>query len=415
MIQTTKFDTVLVPLYRNTTLAVGERRGELSLLSQEILDALCAALQDQNRFGIHLHEPERGWQVGEVVQIELGDPRIGMGLIAETFEDVLKFPHGRSVCPKFFLLESKHAYSDDELRDSERYKRYTILLEWVKILSKAADFFDKEFDELVFLNGSKVNIPIIYGINELEKFDYSALESLLSKFSDEEQVQDHKLAILTESIIKQCSGVEPKRRFSSLLDHLPETLKSFNNGCRLYNAKFSYDKVRDELEVAKLDELARINKTFADVQSQILGIPVATVLVATQLKQTPDWGKDAWINTAVLAGVFIFVILAIFVMRNQRHTLSAISREIARKKESVEKNYGDIKDLVSDIFPELSKRLRLQSAALVTVQIILLGGLLCAATMYFVMTPLAWIWTKDLFTTIGTGISSFVSVTCRNC
>jgi hypothetical protein len=52
-----------------------------------------------------------------------------------------------------------------------------------------------------------------------------------------------------------------------------------------------------------------------------LGIPVATVLVATQLKLATNWGEAAWINSAILAGVWVFAVLMVFVMRNQRHTL----------------------------------------------------------------------------------------------
>jgi hypothetical protein len=209
---------------------------------------------------------------------------------------------------------------------------------------------------------------------------------LTHKIPDKLKLRDQMLSILSEAVLKQIAGVEPKRRFVALLQHLPETLKSFDDGHRLYAANFSYEKVRDELQSAMLEELSKINKTFADVQAQILGIPVATVLVATQFKLTQDWGQYAWVNTAVFCGVLFFVILANFVMRNQLHTLDAIASEIDRKEEKIKIEYAKVQDVAAGTFPKLRSRLRWQRAAFGTVQAILVFGAVATFVFYLVMT-----------------------------
>ena len=56
------------------------------------------------------------------------------------------------------------------------------------------------------------------------------------------------------------------------------------------------------MEAAKVDYVAKIHKTLIDIQGQLLAIPVATIIVASQLKSNQTCGVDFWTNIAVLAG-----------------------------------------------------------------------------------------------------------------
>lgn len=53
---------------------------------------------------------------------------------------------------------------------------------------------------------------------------------------------------------------------------------------RLFAYRFTYSKVRRDVETAQADFFVRMHKTFGDLQRQIFDIPVATIVVATQLK-----------------------------------------------------------------------------------------------------------------------------------
>lgn len=383
----TTFDTLLLPLYRSTTRKGSARKGELLLSSDVLVKAFEEVLRDDRKYGIHMENETIGtYKVGDKVQVELNDPSVRQGLVAESFEAILEYPRGRSVCPRFFWLEKSLGYSDAALASDPTFARYQLLIQWVALLAQAAAFFEKDSEELVFLKDGKLSLPVLYSAEDLCTFDDKSLRDLLGRFADVDKMREQMLSILSEAVLKQVAGVEPKRRFIALLQHLPETLKSFEDGHRLYVANFSYEKVRDELQTAMLEELTKINRTFAEVQGQILGIPVATILVATQFKLAQQWGQDAWVNTAVLFGVLVFVILANFVMRNQMHTLDAIAEEIKRKEDKIQAEYSKVKDVVSGTFPKLKSRLCWQRTAFWTVQIILVIGALAASAFYLVMT-----------------------------
>lgn len=383
----TTFDTLLLPLYRSTIRKGSERKGELLLSSEALVEALEKVLLNDRKYGIYLdNEATSAHKVGDKVQVELNDPSVWQGLVAESFDSILEYPRGRSVCPCFFWLEKSLAYCDSALVNEPTFARYQLLIQWVALLAQAAAFFEKDREELVFLKDGKVSLPVLYSVEDLSSFDEKSLRDLLMRFKDVDKIREQMLSILSEAVLKQIAGVEPKRRFIALLQHIPETLRSFEDGHRLYVANFSYEKVRDELQTAMLEDLTKINKTFADVQGQILGIPVATILVATQFKLTQQWGQDAWVNTSVLLGVLIFVVLANFVMRNQLHTLDAIDEEIKRKEHKILTEYASVKNVVSGTFPRLKSRLCWQRTAFWTVQIILVICAISASAFYLVMT-----------------------------
>ncbi|GAA0189837.1 MULTISPECIES: hypothetical protein [Cupriavidus] len=178
----------------------------------------------------------------------------------------------------------------------------------------------------------------------------------------------------------------PKKRFSTLLAHLSDLQKHFADGYRLFVADFSYDKVIDQIEAAKVEEIGKIHKAFSDIQNQILGIPVATVIVATQMKAADKVGYEFWVNTAVLIGCYVFVLLSALMLRNQLHTLDTLKTEITRKRNQMLDQYSEVADLVTGSFPALFARLRTQRIAFYFVGFVLFVGLVLSHVLYFALT-----------------------------
>ena len=387
----TKFDTHLVPLYRHTRLAGNTRVGVLRLATADLANAFNAIRLDERKFGIIACETvDCDVAAKTLVRVKLEDPATHLGLLADVFDDVLKFGDGRSNEPRFFWLQHGLAYSDEDLKKIPVYVNYKLVIELVSLLSEGAAYFDKGSQELIYLKPEKITLKVKYLAVDLDKLPREALKALLEQFKSTDKLRDELLPILADTVVSYVRGIEPSRRFSALLSHLPEVQREFDDGRRLYVASFSYERVRSQLEADVLEELARINKTFADVQGQILGIPVATVLVATQFKLTKEWGAQAWINSAVLLGVFVFVFLAYFVMSNQRHTLETLAREIDRKEKKVLSEYKTVQDIVLKQFPMLHARLRAQQNLFVAVQLILFAGFALAVVVYSAMTAPAW-------------------------
>jgi hypothetical protein len=103
--------------------------------------------------------------------------------------------------------------------------------------------------------------------------------------------------------------------------------------------------------------VSRIHKTFVDIQGQLLGIPIATIVVASQLKSAPACGVEVWTNVAVLAGAWIFAVFLAASIINQVLTLNAISAEVQRQKKRLESDFAAISPKFIGMFTSLARRI----------------------------------------------------------
>lgn len=391
-----KFDQ-LVALYRAINFRVNSRQGKLSIADDGQLDLFTGMLAaDNDEYGLRIIQGNAdALRVGEVIELEVNDPKISIGIVATDLDDLFVAPKARIREPaRYFVISEKFCNSDPIVPDS--IERYRNLLKLIVLLKQAAAYLDEETGELVFIHDGKYELPIQFTAADIQRMDTGCISRLLESFENDTH-RDQKLAILAKSVQSVCNAAKPKERFGLLMEHLPELLKSFSEGYRLFVADFSYDKIVNQLEVAKLEEIGKIHKTFADIQNQILGIPVATIVVATQMKAASVVGYEFWINTAVLVGCWVFAILSAFVLRNQFHTLKAIGDEIARKKQKMLNDYKSVQDLIAKSFPFLETRLRAQRWAFYVVDLVLVVGLILSHVVYFFLTDPARVWFLKLF------------------
>lgn len=375
----------LVSLYRVTRFRPGGRDGELPVSSPDQAELLRAILDDYREFGLKLAPGQsETFGVGETVRVRAEDPRTGLGLLADTFDDILRFPGGRIREPRFFVIDQGGSSYDAD--PPPLLRRYRQVLDFVRLLGESAAYLDKEGQELIFLVDGKFSVPVAYTAADLDAVDSGSLDALLGRFTQDTH-REQKLEILAKSIHAAGASVERAKRFACLLGDLPALLKKFDEGYRLFAADFSYEKIRDQLEATRLEETAKIHKTFSDIQNQILSIPVATIVVATQLKQAQAWDAAFWVNSAILVGVWVFVILTAYVLNNQLQTLNVIGDEIARKKaKTLVEKYANIQDIVAATFPKLEERLETQRGAFKVVRGVVIVGLVLAHVMYVALT-----------------------------
>lgn len=394
-----KFDQ-LVAIYRTVNFGENLRQGELVIADEAHRNQLSSLLLEFDEYGLRAIQGNIDQlQVGNVIEIEITDPRMSIGIIAANLADLLTAPKARFKEPiRYFIIQDKFCKTDQVIPES--IQLYRQLIKLIALLKESAAYLDDETGELVFVDDGKFELPVLYTATEVINLNRECIDRLLISF-DNDTHKEQKLAILAKSVRSVCGAAKPKERLIQLLEHLPELMKSFSEGYRLFVADFSYDKVVNQLEVAKLEEIGKIHKTFADVQNQILGIPVATIVVATQMKAATAIGYEFWVNTAVLIGCWIFVILSMFVLRNQLHTLNAIDAEIARKKQQMIDKYKAVEDLITKSFPFLEARLKTQRRAFLAVDIILVVGLLLSHLVYFSVTAPARQWAMQVLSGIS--------------
>lgn len=375
-----KFD-LLLSLYRDAAFTQG-REARLSITTDLLQRNLTKCLADQDEFSIIVIDGDPDdVRLGGAYVLEFGTPRTGIGLFFDSFPGLLSAPINRVVEPKrYFFLDSKYSSKDDQA--TAEVLAYRQILSLVETLRKSAAYLDQDSGTLVFVHDGKFEVPVIYGAADLKNIDQDALNKLLA-FIGNDTHSEQKLGILESSVRELVGPLESQIRFPSLLSRLPELVTKAHEGYRLFASSFSYDKIRDQLEAVKVEYTAKIHKAFTDIQTQILSIPVATVIVSTQMKAPGKTDYEYWVNVAVLIGCWIFAALIAFSLWNQITTLEVLATEIKRQKDQIQKDYKDIAGQFTDVFSFLDRRLCQQKLALGGVTLVLIAGLVLSNFFYW--------------------------------
>jgi len=372
--------TDLVNIYRIADFEQGER-ATLSVANQTILDSLNLALNDENLYesGITIESGDPDdLKIGQIIRLNIGAPRFGLGRLARTVGDLLDTGAVASEPKRYFVISLKFFNEDPVVPlPIERYRKY---LKFVELLKECADYFDSNSNELVFIKEGKFSIPIILTEHQLSQIDFSKIDKLLGYFTDDTH-KNQKISILTNAIIAITQISSVRKRFSTLILEISELLSKFGDGYKIFISDFSYDKIRDKFEEAKVENSSKLHKIFSDIQNQLLALPVATVIVATQMKTTGDQAASLG-NTALLIGAWIFAILFAILWFNQFRTLLTLEGEIKRQESVLKQDFESLGSMFNDIFIPLHTRIRNQKILLSVVLILVVSGLVASHYFY---------------------------------
>jgi hypothetical protein len=202
---------------------------------------------------------------------------------------------------------------------------------------------------------------------------------------------------MAEAVYEITAMLPSPKRFISLLENARDLRDRFEKGYKLFAAGFSYEKIRDEIEAARIEYTGKIHKVISDIQNQLLGIPVATIIVATQMKISKEIDRNFWINVAILIGACIFLLLLYFLVRNQRSTLDVIATEIQRQKAKLEKEYAAIAENFVSTFQSLDNRCRSQNLVLTVINCIVFTGFLLTTFFSYKMNQPVQQWLSILW------------------
>lgn len=354
---------------------------------QSTLDSVLECLSyEEAQFEITSGEHASNLSVGSNISIRCY-PRIKWGRITNDLNSLLNTPKARIKEPRrYILLYPEFATMSDDVAYDSNLSKYRKVIEAIGIFKEAAAFLNEDEQCLVFIDSGRFDIPVSYGVTDLEKIDLNDLERLV-KSLPEDAHRNQCRAIMAEAIISLAKSQPESKRFKYLLEHLPDLLKRYEDGYQLFASGFSYEKIKDQVEAARIEYIGKIHKVLSDIQNQLLGIPVATIIVATQMKQATDINYSFWINSAVLLGCWIFSVLMIFLIHNQFHTLNVINEEVKRQKNQMELEFALIKSSFEAVFSYLFKRIRAQRIVLWVLVGFLASALVISHVIYFKLTP----------------------------
>lgn len=388
---------LIVRLLTNKNAQAGVLSGDLHVDTPELLAALHACESDQDNTALTLLNPSNITLVtmGSNVHVVIGTPRPGFGLLAENIDGLLHYQGAHVKEPSHYFLLNTNYHKDDLAPPEHIVTSYRTVLGLVAMLKSCAAFLDGQEEILVFIKEGKFEVPINFGEEDLHLANRDAIASLtnaIPKGIHSEQCA----AIMAEAVYELTAMLPPSIRFASLLAHAKDLNDRFEKGYKLFAAGFSYEKIRDEIEAARVEYSGKIHKVFSDIQNQLLGIPVATIIVATQMKASAGIDENFWVSVAVLVGSFIFMVLMHFLLRNQRQTLEVIGIEIKRQKMKFEKEYAAIAENFIDTFQALDDRYITQRRALYVIDIIVVAGFLLSGFFFYKMSHSVQQWISIL-------------------
>lgn len=385
---TISFET-LTELYRRMDFREEYRVGSLLLSDQQDCDLVSRLLVDPGEYGLSV---ESGTvSPGSMVTFRIALPRKGLGVVFTTYKSLLSSPKNQCQEPtNYFILEAKFLNDDAEI--PAFIDSYRAILKFVDVLKQIAAYFDNSTCQLVFLRKEVIKLSPLFSVETVQSLKRDHLDNLIDCFNDETH-KDQKLDILIDSIQAVCENIDPQRMFAFLLDNIQRLHEQFLKGYRIYSSGFSYDKVMDQLRTAKVEEMGKIHKAFSDIQNHILGIPVASVIVATQFKEASVWSGQGVTNTIILLGCMFAATLIWLALSNQMQSIKALKEEIEYKQRQVNKEYSFIRDDVDGVFSSIKTRLKTQKRTFWIIRGVLIIGIITAVVVYcwYTKPVLSWI------------------------
>ncbi|MCD1634455.1 hypothetical protein K7H91_11800 [Martelella mediterranea] len=381
----------LLDVYLNTVWDDGEE-GNISIATPSILETL-QRIENSDKAAetadIAILGSMEQAALGKAIRARIGYPQYKLGILTENWDGFLNAPQRRVEAPSNFFIKSDKSHSS-QLPTSVPLEKYRAILRFVCILRKAALFTDVSHALLVYFGDRRIEVPINYCFNDFQYVDETKIDDLSATLEGDLH-REQRLSILGESIKTLVAGQLENGRFIYLLQNADELKKRVEEGYKLFASSFSYSKVRGEIEKSQAEYIARVHKTFTDIQGQLLGLPVSAIIIATQLKSTKTCGPEAIANIAILGGAFLFVALLIASCWNQMLTLDAISREIKDQRKRLNSDFSEISGMFNSAFDAINARICWHRGVLLAISLLALAGAWFTWRGYSMTTELnAW-------------------------
>lgn len=324
-------------------------------------------------------------KVGDLLQLGFGAPRTSVGIVARSVEALLENREvaAGTVDRDWYVFEEDVASWE---ADSDLCMRLKTVKRLVQAFEISAAIFDHRKINLIFIRGGRFDIPVHYSGSVLKAFDVAVAESLIKELELEDGHSKQRKEICCTAVCELLVNTPTASRFADLLNRVTDLRARFDEGYKLFVSSFSFEKIREEAEAVRIEYTTKIHKTLADIQGQLLGIPVSTIVVATQFKDLSAAPGQLWVNIAIMTGATIFCFLLLIALWNQKHSLDVISDEVNRHESALKRQSEDVASKLSDVFNKLRARILWHEVALAIIFLISIGAWLVGFTVFWLLS-----------------------------
>lgn len=337
------------------------------------------------------------WDFGETVAaIGIGGQLIGLsdetartiefhppwaGVFA-SLEEMFTYPDKlRNAPPRFTLRDINFTYDAQAVQQLALPPQVANYLSAVKLcglLPLMADMAASNGALQYFIKSpeSRLEVKLSYRAEDLTPLP--SLSLFETQFAVTASHKDQKRSIVRAVLLDAFKGKKTVT-VGEIFHKFEDIVEDVRSNYAMYAAEFSFERIKAEVEKDNLDSTLKLNKTLSEIQNQLLAMPVALVLVGSQM--TPDTALSIK-NVVIWLGAFVFAGLMIMLIRNQRHAIDAITEEIRLRKVKVDAQPEGMAGKFKCGFDDLQKRALTQTRTLsilrgfVILSIVLATGLL---------------------------------------
>lgn len=272
-------------------------------------------------------------------------------------------PNLTKIPPNFLILSEGIVYPNEY--PCGKAKHYKEICEFLKVLISNADHTESLAENVIkgviYLHKSRIEIPLIYAENCLGE-GLDGISVILAMFNDGSHL-DQKNSILKEVLYSLLINTQQSDRLEHLLTNFGEFSKRLNENYQLFVSEFSFDDVRKEYEEKKRDYFSKLNDVFSSVQVKMLGIPISLALASLKMSAIVD-DVTFWTNLFLALSIIIYTVMMFMLIKNQKHTLSALKNEYESQMARLKHQYSDQYDEIVGILSELNTRYDYQTTCL---------------------------------------------------
>lgn len=212
-------------------------------------------------------------------------------------------------------------------------KNYLKSVSLYNLLKTQADHSNKNAknEETIYYLGSK-KLSVINNLTENPTTNLKNLYAFEINYINSNIHKEAIKNIITDSL--NSYYMDKEISFNQICIDFDSIYDVVKNNYDVYISQFTFEKIKKEVEKFRTESITRINKSFSDIQMQIIAIPASLIVVASNLKTGDSFSFIT--NSIILLGALFFTIAVYIMCENQNDTLDNIKHEIdAQEKEFI--------------------------------------------------------------------------------
>ncbi|WP_297334776.1 hypothetical protein [Flavobacterium sp.] len=274
----------------------------------------------------------RDLQAGQNVVIKLYPMMLKGCFYYESSDELIRhFSNSEPTAP-YYIHELE--YFSEHSEHPVFIRNYISTVNLIQFLITVSDYQKPiaNWSELFFLQEKHLILPIHYDASSLNSLDgvSDLINHVLSSVDKEVRKE-----LFVNELILLLSNNDKSERFKKLLNRFSDLNTSYKNSYSLYIEKYSFNKIKAEVDKELLDYMKKIQSVINDAQTKLISIPVAFILLTAQFDIT---GEETPKNIFLLIGALVFGVLLEVLIRNQYSALSFLNKDITEFKRRISNN-----------------------------------------------------------------------------